>query len=449
MTDFSYTVKNGDRGLTYIFLDKAREAGYEGDASRVNWNNVLSVFDEIQSEEKAEGEQLYSGGNDKTKSGWRNSYIIKAGDIINLTKTQLDKIYTAMGFTKTAPAGGGSDPADGVKPDGGTDPGEISLDGVNTKQAEKDYESIKVTVPMKEVAAAKPESQEEVETIKKNQQEGYEVAEKILAVNNKIKGLASGDLVNEMKDALKLITKDNVLYVLEKIPNLAQIIDDVDALGFGLDKDDVMKYVLTPLAQKGDEYGWGFGKGEDRITLSQGYEQWASGWSLEKIQQKIEKVANSCRTEELSKLNYVSEVVQVNTENAELIKAQQAFDNANKLLAGVANMEPKPEVRSGHDDKGNYDWKSVKLPDGRWIGVYYDDNGKITDILISHDTTPSTKDDGTKNDAAEVRYDKNGKAWYNTDKNNDYYEGSITSGYDFEKLKAIAEKIFGKNVKAE
>ena len=112
MTDFSYTVKNGDRGLTYIFLDKAKEAGYEGDASKVNWNNVLSVFDEIQSEEKAEGEQLYSGGNDKTSSGWRNSYIIKVGDVINLTKEQIDKIYTAMGFKKA----GGAAPAQGTPP---------------------------------------------------------------------------------------------------------------------------------------------------------------------------------------------------------------------------------------------------------------------------------------------------------------------------------------------
>ncbi len=115
MADFNYTVKNGDRGLTYIFLDKAKEAGYEGDASKINWNNVLSVFDEVQAEEKAEGEQLYSGGNDKTRAGWRNSYIVKAGDVINLTKSQLDKIYTAMGFKKVnGAAGAAQQPAAGA-----------------------------------------------------------------------------------------------------------------------------------------------------------------------------------------------------------------------------------------------------------------------------------------------------------------------------------------------
>ncbi len=100
MADFNYTVKSGDKGLTYIFLDKAKEAGYEGDSKKINWQNVLSVFDQIQEEEKAEGEKLYSGGNDKTRAGWGKSYAIKVGDIINLTKAQLDKIYTAMGFKK-------------------------------------------------------------------------------------------------------------------------------------------------------------------------------------------------------------------------------------------------------------------------------------------------------------------------------------------------------------
>ena len=435
MTDFSYTVKNGDRGLTYIFLNKAKEAGYEGDTSKVNWNNVLSVFDEIQAEEKAEGEQLYSGGNDKTRAGWGKSYIIKVGDVINLTKAQLHKIYTAMGFTKTAPAGGVSDPAGGVKP-GDTNPEDISSDVVDAEQAKKDFESVKVTVPMKKVTAVKPESQEEVVAIKKNRQDGYEVAEKIIAAKSKIDGLASMSSVNEMKEALKLITKDNVLYVLEKIPNLVQIIDDVDALGFGLDKDDVIKYVLTPLGQKGDEYGWHF----DDISLSQGYEQWASDWSLEYIEQEIEKVAYDCRKKELSKLNYASELEQVR----DLTKAQQVFDDANKFLADVANMNPKPEIKSRHDPENNCDVKCLVLPDGRAMMVSYDENGEINSISISYDTTSDIAEDGTTIDGTEVKYSRD-KAYYNTDKNNTEYEGYITSGYDFEKLKALAEKIFGNN----
>ena len=101
MADFNYEVKKGDLGLTYIFLDKAKDLGYQGDKKKVNWNAVMSIFDKIQQEEIAEREQLYSGGNDKTKAGWGNSYVIKAGDKISLSKSQLAEIYEAMGFTKT------------------------------------------------------------------------------------------------------------------------------------------------------------------------------------------------------------------------------------------------------------------------------------------------------------------------------------------------------------
>ncbi len=101
MADFNYEVKKGDLGLTYIFLDKAKDLGYQGDKKKVNWNAVMSIFDKIQQEEKTQGEQLYSGGNDKTKAGWGKSYVIKAGDKISLSESQLDEIYEAMGYTKT------------------------------------------------------------------------------------------------------------------------------------------------------------------------------------------------------------------------------------------------------------------------------------------------------------------------------------------------------------
>ena len=122
-------------------------------------------------------------------------------------------------------------------------------------------------------------------------------------------------------------------------------------------------------------------------------------------------------------------------------KVRKTFKDANNFLIEVANMNPKPEIKSGHDEKGNYDWKNTTLPDGRWIEVHYDKEGEITEIMISHDTTPDKRSDGSF-DAQDVNYTKD-KARYDTDKNNCVWEGSITSGYDFEKLKALAEKIFG------
>ena len=123
-------------------------------------------------------------------------------------------------------------------------------------------------------------------------------------------------------------------------------------------------------------------------------------------------------------------------------KIRKTFKEANNFLKEVANMNPNPKISSGHNKKDDYDWKQAKLPDGRWISVLYAKEGEITEISISYDTTPDKETNGSTFDGAEVRYTKN-KAWYDTDKNNDDWEGSITSGYDFEKLKAIAEKIFG------
>lgn len=99
-------------------------------------------------------------------------------------------------------------------------------------------------------------------------------------------------------------------------------------------------------------------------------------------------------------------------------------------------MEPKPEVI------GDKDWKHVALPDGRWIQVNYDENGEICDIYISHDTTPDTEEGGSTYDGIDVIYTSE-KAECNYDHCNSSFEGIITSGYDFEKLKALAEKIFG------
>ncbi len=95
---FEYTVNSNDKGLTYIFLEQAKkQQGFDA-SKKIDWNKVFTVFDQIQKEEEAEGQKLFSGGTDKTRSGWGKSYIIKAGDKINLSDEQLNKIYGAMGL---------------------------------------------------------------------------------------------------------------------------------------------------------------------------------------------------------------------------------------------------------------------------------------------------------------------------------------------------------------
>ena len=83
------------------------------------------------------------------------------------------------------------------------------------------------------------------------------------------------------------------------------------------------------------------------------------------------------------------------------------------------------------------------LSDGRWIEVIYDDQGEISKIKISSDTTLDHKNDGSAFDGADVSY-TDSTACVSTSHENGIYDHSITSGYDFEKLKAVAEAIFGK-----
>lgn len=190
---------------------------------------------------------------------------------------------------------------------------------VNQEQAAQDAESVKVTVPTPKRTVQKPENKAEVDSIIKNQKEGREVANKIRnALNSLTPPFSPGD-VDKAEETLKLITKDNVVYVLEAFPDIVDCIDGVDALGYGFDKDEVIKYVLTPLAQKGDDYGWGSGKGENRITLSQYYKEHADSWSLDTIKEKINNVSKDIASSEREKVKmYNAHMALYNKETAKI-----------------------------------------------------------------------------------------------------------------------------------
>lgn len=74
---FDYTISGKEQGLTYIFLEQAKkQAGFDAN-QKIDWTKVMSVFDEIQKEEQAEGQSLFHGGTDKTRAGW--AIVIKYG----------------------------------------------------------------------------------------------------------------------------------------------------------------------------------------------------------------------------------------------------------------------------------------------------------------------------------------------------------------------------------
>ena len=291
-------------------------------------------------------------------------------------------------------------------------------------QVQVDYNSIKVNIWTKDTSY-----------INNAVKEAKQIVVELKALEQSDKDARSGKpgarLLNNAQgkekliNILKRINKNNVAYVANQFPQLPDMIDGINIWGNGLDKNDVYKYVLKHLVNKAKELG-----------LPTKYHGECIKMSLDEMKQTIKDLKTKI-------INHNNTVVRnARAFNKELPKIRQTFNNANKFLVEVANMNPKPEIKSRHNEEGDYAWKQTTLPDGRWIEVRYDKEGEIKEILISYDTTPDKETNGSTFDGAEVRYTKN-KAWYDTDKNNAAWEGSITSGYDFEKLKAIAEKIFG------
>lgn len=332
-------------------------------------------------------------------------YVIGAAKKTNknvetLANEWLNNVGSSNG-TNGADAADGADKSeaasatDGDKADksGGTKAGNKP-----SSPAQADYNSVKVTVPVRYTS-------NQVKNILKNIGEGKKLAASL------------------KKGNIKGITKDNVAYTLNSDTTIS----------FGPNSQRQAITVFVKLVDKMSELGI--------IEYSKDY---CSPKSFAKLPPK--KQNGIIQNYKSRIIATERQIVKNDTENKAYhnknrAKIQQTFDGANKLLADVANMKKKQKIESGKNDDGT-EWKYVTLPNGKWIQVEYDGNGDISKILISHDTTPDHKEDGSTNDTGEVEYTAT-VAQYNFDKSNNEYEGSITSGYDFEKLKALAKKIFG------
>ena len=356
------------------------------------------------------------------------TYVVKcaksAGKGINdLAQEWLNKDYAPATESGTG-AAEGEDGAAAAAEEEKAPAAEETTPENTTNSVQKDFDSVKVNISRKqlpEITKAQQEAQAIVADLKKMYNEKFVSGENGCKYNLYSTTQGRDALVK----VLKRINTDNVAYVVNSFPQIATMIDDIDLMGAGLDKNDVYKYVLKHLVNKAKE-----------LKLPTKYHRECMKMSLDEMKQTIMDL----KTKILDANN--RQVREGNQFNKELPKIRKTFDDANRFLAEVANMNPKPEIKSGHHEEGDYDWKGTTLPDGRWIEVHYDKNGEITKILISHDTTPNKNSDGSTFDGADVKYTKD-KAQYDTYKKNSVFEGAITSGYDFEKLKALAKKIFG------
>lgn len=120
--------------------------------------------------------------------------------------------------------------------------------------------------------------------------------------------------------------------------------------------------------------------------------------------------------------------------------AKECFKLSTDVLNDAVNMNPKPEV---YDSKhAGEDCKECKLPNGEYIRVFYDSNGEIEGIMVSYSSEEEELSDGSMGDGAEA-YFTSDFANYNANSSINGWDGEVTSGYDFEELKALAEQIFG------
>ena len=118
------------------------------------------------------------------------------------------------------------------------------------------------------------------------------------------------------------------------------------------------------------KYGWHVSN--SNLSLIEWYEKNANSWSLDDIKGKINKIYTDIISKDNATINkYNEQMTAYNNGLAEfdsytqdnLPQIQKTFDEANKFLAEVANMSPKPEIKEGHNNDGNYDWKKVILSD--------------------------------------------------------------------------------------
>lgn len=380
------------------------------------WKSIFQKVDEQQQKNIEEGkDKVYTGGNNWNGSGTGN-YVVQVNqavsfskeiwaDIVSLVSAKLGKEIKIgeqdenFGATNTQ-SNKGAQNANGTKNSGATDtPKEVAPEEIE-QQIKADAENVKVNAAV----GIKQEAKELADELKKELQSNW--------VN-----------IQKARDLLDEITPDNVAYVLQAYSSLIVDINDVDRLGAGFDKKEVIQYILTPMIKKLENLG-------KPMTYKNGVKitpENAKSLSLNNLIAEINEDINL----------FIKEM-----EKRGFSDAQQTFDGANNFLAEVANMSDKPEIVT-KTKEGKLESATCRLADDRTIKVYYDSNGEINAVCISHDTLPDTEDNGNTFDGFDVKYTSE-KASYNTDRSNDVYDGLIKSGYDFQKLKALAEKIFGK-----
>lgn len=74
--------------------------GKDAKISAQQWDRTIDTLIKINNERKAAGsEAIFTGGTDKSKKGYHNSFIVKPNQTINFTGDEMKELYQSMGLT--------------------------------------------------------------------------------------------------------------------------------------------------------------------------------------------------------------------------------------------------------------------------------------------------------------------------------------------------------------
>ena len=206
----------------------------------------------------------------------------------------------------------------------------------------------------------------------------------------------------------------------------------------GLDKKDVYKYILTPLKEAASEV-----PGVDKDYIASINED----MSLEEMQEVINNLSKEIKDED----EFVTEeanknLAAVNDEAADLKKLknnEEFIKKSNLSLARVVDVvenEPDSVTFTKGEDGKEY----AELPDGTGIMITRDDDGNIDMVEIFNPGGPDSTFD--------IRYRQKGTMSFDPNGENDgtgKFRERIQGGFDFAKIKALTERIFGAKPKEE
>ena len=159
----------------------------------------------------------------------------------------------------------------------------------------------------------------------------------------------------------------------------------------------------------------------------------------QKAEKELKKAEKKQAKKDLAHDKAAIDVV-VPTEEKLRRKAQNKFDKANKVITNIAYDKENPyiKVNSEVQDGETYTTKIAKVKE-RYVKARYDRSGELVDVEINIDNSK-------KHYAPDVKYTADW-AYADTKEKNPGYEVEITSGFDFDAIKKVIARIFGRESK--